>query len=147
MALGLLAPATLVAWVRALLPRRAWWLVVGLQGLLLASALAAVRSGEVAGLDARDFIELERIQAHQDLAETFTLSAAAVLVLSLGAALYRDEGRARRLATAAAVGVVMQLALGAATGHAGGIMVWGPQGLVDRARHQAPSLRDGAGSP
>ncbi len=143
-AVALLAPLTLFGWARAWLPRGSWWLVVSLQALLLVSAVTAVRSGEEASLDARDFIALERIQTHQDWAERFTIAAAAVLALSLGAALYRDQRRARRMAIAAVIAIAVQLALGIAAGHAGGSMVWGPQGLVDRARHEVPSLRGGA---
>ena len=144
-AVGLLTPACLLAWVRALLPRRAWWLVVGLQGVLVVSTLASVRSGELASLDARDFLELERIEEHQALGMGLTAAAVASLALSLGAAMVRDERRARQLATASMLVMAGQLALGLATGHAGGRMVWGPEGVIEQAREGRPSLRVGDG--
>lgn len=145
LALGvaLLAPTILLAWARDILPRRCWWLVPGLQAVLLISALAAVRSGEVASLDVRDFLELERIDRHEARGDAFAVVALATLALGIGAGLQREERRARRVAWAAVVGTVAQLALGAATGHAGGHLVWGPDGVVERARTGAPSLRAG----
>jgi len=140
-AVGVLGPVLLLSWVKDLLPRRSWWLLAVLQGVLLVTAVVAVRSGEWAALDARDWLELERIQHHQALAVGFTVVVGATLLLSVAGALLSDEARARRVAAVAVVGTLVQLVLGVLVGHAGGALVWGPDGILERASQDQPSLR------
>ncbi len=142
-AVAVMAPVLWLCWVKALLARRSWWLVALLQALLLVTAVVSVRSGEVAALDARDWLELERIEHHQDLGEAFTVTAGLTLVLIVVGGLLGDEQRARQLVGAAVVGTTLQLGLGAVAGHAGGELVWGPDGMFERAVQGHPSLRSG----
>lgn len=128
LALGMLMPlvtvALLVVWWRGLLPRRAWWGAVVLQGALVLSGVAALRSGEAEDERVEDVVPGSVIEAHEDAATSFVVASAVVLVLAIGVSLLRDEPTAQRAGIAVVVGTLAVLYLGLRTGHAGGQLVY-----------------------
>lgn len=123
-AMPLLTLVLLVGWLGGWMPRRAWWTAVGLQALLMASGVAALRSGEAEEERVEDVVPEQAIEAHEEKAEAFVIASGLVLVVLLGAALLPAERPARALAGLGAVGTVVVLGLGYAVGHAGGELVW-----------------------
>lgn len=114
----------LIAWWRQWLPRHAWIIAVSLQAVLVASGLAALRSGEADGERVERFVSEAQIDSHEDAAEIFVWGAAAVLALVIGAALLRNERGARAIAALAAAGTLIVFFLGYRTGQAGGELVY-----------------------
>jgi uncharacterized membrane protein len=119
-----IAVGVLIAWWRGWLGTRAWWIVVMLQLMLVAGALVAANSGE------RDEELVERIvaerfiEAHEELAETFVIGSAVILVLALfGAALPNPRWR-QSAAAAATIGMFVVAGLAVRTGSAGGDLVY-----------------------
>ncbi len=131
-AVALLAPAVLMAWRRGVFPRRTWWLVLMLQAVLLVGVVAAVHSGELAEQSARRVVDVQLVDRHEDLATGFAVLALITTVLSLAASLAPEPGRAHQLALATVVAAVLQLGACVVVSHAGGTVVWGPDGLVEQ---------------
>jgi hypothetical protein len=129
-AIAVAAPAVLIMWTRGILPRRAWWLAALLQTVLVAGAVAAVQTGELAERTARRSVGSELVDQHEDMGTAFSVLAGGGLLLFLGAAVLSDEKRARQLAMAAVVLAEVQLAGAVVASHAGGLLVWGPDGLL-----------------
>lgn len=127
-ALGVLMPliaaATAWAWWRGVLPRPAWWGAVVLQALLVLSGIAALRSGESDEERVEEVAPESAIEQHEEAAQVFVAGAGLVLVLAIGAALLRDEERAKRLAMASAASTLLVLFLGYRVGEAGGELVY-----------------------
>lgn len=120
----LVALAVALCAARGWLPRRTWWLVVGLQVMLVGSAIAALRTGEAEEDRVERFVPHAAIHAHEEAAEGFTAGAGVVLALMIVGGLL-GERRSAGVATALAVlGSAGVLALGARTGHAGGELVY-----------------------
>lgn len=127
MALAVLVPLVAgglaLAWWRGWLPRRAWWIAVGLQVLLVGSSIAALRSGE------RDEEKVERvvpeaaIEAHEEAAEVFTLGAGITLGLMVLAGVLGGRMAAPAVGLAL-LGAVVGIGLGVRTGEAGGALVY-----------------------
>lgn len=115
-----------LAWWRAWLPRRTWIVAVVLQGLLVAGGAASMSTGETDEHRAEKVVPEAAIEAHEEAAEVFVWSAAATLLLFVGAALIRDERRGRALAAASLAASLAVLGLGIRTGSAGGRLVYGP---------------------
>lgn len=128
LALGVLMPVVtaglLAAWWRGLLPRRAWWGAVLLQGALVLSGVAALRSGEAEEERVEAVVPESAIEAHEDAATGFVVASAVVLVLAIGVSLLRDEPTARNAAAVVTAGTLAVLYLGFRTGHAGGDLVY-----------------------
>ncbi|HJN77243.1 MAG TPA: DUF2231 domain-containing protein [Myxococcota bacterium] len=131
-AVAILAPAVWLTWARGALPRRAWWLVPLVQGFLLVSVVAAVRTGELAEQEARRVLPGEQVDRHETLGTRFIVLVVVTLLLALAASLVADERRARQLALAAIISSLVQLAACAVVSHAGGALVWGPDGLIEQ---------------
>lgn len=127
-ALGVLMPLVavgiLVAWWRGLVPRRAWWGAVILQGVLLVSGLAALRSGEADEERVEAVAPESAIEAHEEAAQVFVAASALVLAGAVAAGLLRNEGTAKNLAAMAAAGTLAVVGLGVRVGHAGGELVY-----------------------
>jgi hypothetical protein len=125
-ALALLAPfAALLAALAiraAWLPARAWAAVVLLQGLLVASAWAALETGEREEERVESVVRESRIEAHEKAAERFLpLAIGALVVSSAGLIAGRTGAFGRGATVAAAAGV---LAAAVAVGHSGGELVY-----------------------
>jgi len=120
----LVAGFLLLAWWRDWLPRRSWWIAVGLQALLVAGGVAALQTGE-ADEEAVERVVSERaIESHEEAAELFVWAAGAVLVLGSAAGLLSREAPARLLAAGTVAGTLAVLGLGVVTGHRGGELVY-----------------------
>ena len=128
LALALVVPLTaggiLLGWWKDALPRRAWWIAVGLQSLLVAGGLAAMQTGEADEERVEEAVGEAAIEAHEAAAQLFVWTAVGVLVLAAGGAGLRDETLARRAAAASVVGSAIVLALAIRTGDAGGRLVY-----------------------
>jgi uncharacterized membrane protein len=120
----LISGGLLLAWWRDWLPRRAWWLAVALQGLLLASGLAARSTGEEDEERVERVVPEAALEEHEEAATGFLIGGGAVLALALGAALLRRESLARGVAAATVVTTLIVLWLGFRVGEAGGRLVY-----------------------
>ena len=120
----LLASGLAVAWWRGWLPKRAWVLAVVLQGLLVVSGVMAMRTGEADEERVERVVAEHLIEAHEEAAEVFVWSGAAVFALALGAGLVRRDQWALVLAGVTAAGTVAVLGLGYRVGEAGGSLVY-----------------------
>jgi uncharacterized membrane protein len=143
MALGLLMPlvagALLIAWWRNWLPRRAWLLALGLQALLFASGLLALRSGEAEEERVESVVAESFIEAHEEAAELFVWGSGLTLVVMGGALLLRQRRPGLALATAATLGTLVVLGLGYRTGQAGGHLVY-THGAAQAYTASAPAV-------
>lgn len=141
-ALGVLMPliaaAILWAWWRGVLPRPAWWGAVALQGMLVLSGVAALRSGEADEERVEEVVPESAIELHEEAAQVFVAGAGLVLALAIAAALLKDEARAKQVAIASAAGTLLVLYLGYRVGEAGGELVY---------RHDAAAAWASAGAP
>ncbi|HTM22823.1 MAG TPA: hypothetical protein VL172_20010 [Kofleriaceae bacterium] len=128
MALGVLMPlvagAMLLAWWRDWLPRRAWYLAVGLQGLLLVSGILAMRSGAAEEERVERVVAESHIEQHEEAAEVFVWASGGVLAVMLVAGVLGARRSGLPIAAAATLGTVLVLGLGYRTGQAGGSLVY-----------------------
>jgi uncharacterized membrane protein len=120
----LLSLGLLVAWWRGALQRRTWVIVVALQGLLVATGVIGLRTGETDEERVERVVPEAAIEAHEEAAETFVVGSGVVLAVALLAAVVRPERRALVLAAAASAGTLVVLLLGYRTGEAGGRLVY-----------------------
>ncbi len=127
-ALGILMPllafGILLAWWRKWLPRQSWFIAVALQGILVVSAIAALRTGHVEGERVEQFVAGALIEQHEEAAEAFVWTSAGVLGLMLLGGVLGARREALPLAAAAAVGTLVALGLAYRTGQAGGSLVY-----------------------
>jgi hypothetical protein len=148
-ALGVLMPllslGLLLAWWRGALPRRAWVIAVVFQALLVASGVAALKTGEQDEERVEAVVPEAALEAHEEAAGAFVWGSAAVLVLMLAATALRQERSARWLGTAATVGTLVVLFLGYRTGDAGGRLVY-QHGAATAYATGAAGGGEGAGS-
>ncbi len=126
-ALAILMPAVsgglLLAWIRDLLPRRAWVVAVALQAVLVVASFAAMRTGEQDEETVEAVVAESAIESHEEAAEVFTWTAAGVLVLFAAGALL-PAGMARAAASTATAATLVVLFLGYRVGQAGGSLVY-----------------------
>lgn len=120
----LVSAGLLVAWMRNLLPRRAWIVAFALQAVLVGASFLAMRTGEHDEETVEAVVAESAIEAHEEAAELFTWTAAAALLLFAGASLLPSEPLARRSAMAATAASVFVLFLGYRVGDAGGALVY-----------------------
>lgn len=128
MALGVLMPliagGLLLAWWRGWLPRRAWFVAIGLQAILLGSGLLAMRSGEAEEDRAEKVVAESAIEAHEEAAEVFVWASGGVLAVMLLAGALGVRRSGLPTAAAATLGTLLVLGLGYRTGQAGGSLVY-----------------------
>lgn len=121
---------TFLLW-RGLLSPRSFALVVLLQALTVGAGFAALRTGEA---DEHRF-KGAAVEAHEEAATRFMIAAGGSLALGIaGLFLLRRERALRWIAagTTAATAVVAALAI--STGHAGGKLVYGSDGVAAAAQ-------------
>ncbi|MCB9680679.1 MAG: hypothetical protein H6733_04335 [Alphaproteobacteria bacterium] len=121
--LPLLAAMVLLGWREALLPKRAWWMVVALQGVLFVSAFASMQIGEQAEHAVGNAVPHAAISTHEDRAKAFTITSGVLLLLGLVAGASIDR-RGQLLAGITTLGMVADAGLGVYTGIAGGELVY-----------------------
>lgn len=109
---------------RAKLPLRAWWLVVALQAVLLASGLAAARSGEQDEELVEDLVGEAPIEAHENAAQIFLIGAGLALLFSAAAPFLRKELASKRVAGASIAASFLVAGLAVQVGQAGGALVY-----------------------
>lgn len=155
MALGALMPiiagGLLLAWWRDWLPRRGWFVAIGLQSILLGSGIMALRSGE-AEEDRVERVVAERyIDAHEEAAEVFVWASGGVLAVMILAAALGSGRSGLPTAAAATLGTLLVLGLGYRTGQAGGSLVYqhgaaqaysGATGSAHNEARPAPPVHD-----
>lgn len=128
MALAIIVPlaalAVALCVARGWLPRRTWWLVVGLQALLVASSLAALQSGERDEERVERFVPEAAIEAHEEAAEGFTVAGGVTLALMVLAGLLGERRFASAATAVAIAGTLAGLGLGVRVGQAGGELVY-----------------------
>lgn len=145
----LISGGLLLAWWRDWLPRRAWWLAVALQAVLLASGLAARSTGEEDEERVERVVPHDAIEAHEEAATGFLIGGGAALALALGAALLRRESLARGVAVATVIATVAVTWLGFRVGEAGGRLVYqyGGGGAFSGAAAGSPAPAGAEGQP
>src|SRR5687767_5791895 len=113
MALGVLMPliaaGLLLSWWRNWLPGRAWLVAVTLQAVLVASGVAALRSGEADEQRVEAVMADQFIKKHEEAAETFVVASAAVLAVMVLAAALMTRRPGRLLALTATAGTLVVL--------------------------------------
>lgn len=120
----LLAMGVLFLFWKDRLPRKAWALVVGCQALLVAGGFVAMRTGSAEeDTVERVGVSEQAIHQHEEAAEVFAWTAAAVLALA-AIVLVLPAGTSRTGAVAAIVGMLVVAGLGVRVGHAGGQLVY-----------------------
>jgi uncharacterized membrane protein len=119
MSAGLLA-----AWWGEFLPRRTWLIAVLLQGLLLVSGFAALRTGQTEEDRVERVVAERLIESHETAGERFVWAAGAVLLLAIAGATVRNDAYARGAAIATTLGTLLVLYLGYRTGETGGRLVY-----------------------
>lgn len=128
MALGVLMPliagGLLLSWWRDWLPRRAWFVGVALQAILLGSGALSLSSGEAEEERIERVVAERFIEAHEQAAEVFVWASGGVLGLMLLASALGARRAALPTASAATLGTFLVLGLGYRTGEAGGRLVY-----------------------
>jgi uncharacterized membrane protein len=127
-ALALLMPLVggglLLAWVRGWFPRRTWIVAVLLQGVLAASAYAALKSGEVDEEVAENVVSEDALEEHEEYAEKFLIAGIVALVLAAAGMVFPNETVARGLAASSVAGTLVVFWLAWETGQHGGKLVY-----------------------
>lgn len=120
----LIAGGLSLAWWRSWLPRRGWFLAIGLQAILLSSGIVGLRTGE-AEEDRVERVVAERyIEEHEEAAEVFVWASGGVLAVMILAAALGSRRSGLPIAAAATLGTLLVLGLGYRTGQAGGGLVY-----------------------
>lgn len=140
----LLALALLYGWISGQLPRKAWWLAVGLQVLIVGGAFGALRTGEEEEERVEDFVPEDAIHEHEEAGELFLGASAVVFGLMVAAGLLKGERAARGLAAVAVLGGVAAAAAGMRAGHLGGQLVF-THGAGGVPAENAPVVPEEAG--
>lgn len=120
----LLTAALLWAWRSRRVSQRGWMVAAALQCLLVGSAIVALRAGQQDEERIERAVPESAIEAHEEAAEGFVWTAAAVLAVFLASAVLRRQGPAQALGALAWVGTVAVLGLGIRAGEAGGRLVY-----------------------
>src|SRR5262245_23767162 len=128
MALGVLMPliagGLLLAWWRNWLPRRAWFVAVGLQAILVGAGALALKSGEAEEERVERVVAERYIEAHEEAAEAFVVASGVVLAGMVLAAVLGSRRAGVPTAALATLGTIVVLGLGYRTGQAGGSLVY-----------------------
>lgn len=120
----LLALGIAIAFRRGLLPKPAWWAVIGAQVLLVIAAVVAMRTGEGEEDVVENVVSHGAIEAHEGAATLFLWSAIAALAISAVVLLVRSDRFARPLAFVATLAALVVTGLGINVGKAGGELVY-----------------------
>lgn len=120
--LPVLALAGLVAIRRGYPARQSWAVVVAFQGLLVLSAVVALKTGEEEEERVEKVVAESVIGEHEEAAEAFLWTAALVLVVAAAGLLGGTAGSLGRLV--GGLGTLVVLALGVRLGSSGGELVY-----------------------
>lgn len=126
--LALLAPLlalfVVLAYRRGVLPKRAFWALIGTQALLAAGAFVAFRTGHAEEETVERLVPHGAIHAHEEAAELFLWAAFGALAISLAVAVIRSDRIARPIAYVATLAAFVVAGLGVNVGRAGGELVY-----------------------
>ena len=122
--LPLLTSGLLLAWWRNWLPRRTWLLVPIAQALLVISGFAAMKAGEGDEGRVEHLVPEGVIETHEEAAERFVWTAAALLLVTILPLLLRRTNVALVLGLVATLGSLGVLGLGYRVGESGGGLVY-----------------------
>lgn len=142
----LLAAGAFLAWWREWLPgRRVWVIALTLQAMLLATGIAALRSGEAEEDRVESVVGESILETHEEAAEVFVTATAVVLCLFVVPLVLPAEGLRRGAAAMAAVATLVVAALAVSTGKAGGELVYrhGAAAVYRQADATGPRTRAG----
>lgn len=103
-------------------PRAAWGVMVGLLAMLLLSGWVSLKTGEQQEERVEDVVGESSIHGHEEAAEAFLFTTAAVLAVGLVGLAGGRVGQVGRWA--ATVGTVAILGAGWNVGHTGGMLVY-----------------------
>ncbi len=121
----ILAAGAFLAWWREWLPgRRVWVIALALQAVLLATGIAALRSGEAEEERVEPVVEEWILETHEEAAEVFVTAAGVVLCLFVVPLVLPGEGLRRGAAAGAAAATLVVAAFAVRTGKAGGELVY-----------------------
>ncbi|MCC7537952.1 MAG: hypothetical protein IT379_17130 [Deltaproteobacteria bacterium] len=142
----LLAVALTVAMWRDWLPKRAWLAVVGLQVLLVATGVMALRTGEQDEERVERIVAEQVLEAHEEAAAVFVWMAAATLAASVVVLLLKSDAARRWVSVGTSLATLVVAVLGIRVGHAGGELVYrhGAAGVYAPAGPNAPAATGGA---
>lgn len=107
---------------RGIAPRRAWLLPTVVAAALAASAWISVETGEAEGERVERVVTESAIEAHEELAEAFLATSAAIALIAAAGLLGGLTGRVARFATLA--GSLALVVVVARVGHTGGQLVY-----------------------
>lgn len=103
-------------------PTQTWWLVILLQGIVFASALTALKTGEMEEDHAEKKVSEQLIHEHEEWGEKVPVTAGIVFALTLLPLWIRKKSKALMMTSlVASIGLVVVLIF---TGHSGGKMVY-----------------------
>ena len=119
---------------RGVAPRRAWLLPTIVAGAIAVSAWVSVETGEAQDERVERVVSESAIEAHEELAEAFLATSAAIALISAAGLLGGFTGRFARFATVA--GSLALVVVVTQVGHTGGQLVY---------RYGAASAYTGAG--
>lgn len=104
--------------------RRGWMVVVGLQALLLGSALVAINTGGAEEDRVERVVREGVLHRHEELAEQFAWATGATLGLAALVLVLRPSVASRATSMAVAAATLVVAGLGLRVGHAGGELVY-----------------------
>lgn len=127
-ALALLMPlisaSIWLGWLRKWWPARTWVVGLALQGVLVASGVVAMQSGEQDEERVEAVVPEAALEAHEVAAEQFLWAGGVVALAMVGTLLLANHRAGHAAAAASVLGTLVVLALGYRTGQAGGALVY-----------------------
>jgi uncharacterized membrane protein len=122
--LPLIALGLTVALWKGRWPRGVWAVLVSLQLLLVGGGALSLRTGEQEEERVEKVVPEAVIEEHEERAEVFFWTAAALLLPSLAVLFLKGEGARRALMLGVTGGTLAVAGLGVWTGHSGGELVY-----------------------
>jgi uncharacterized membrane protein len=122
--LPLLALGLTIAALRGRWSPGAWTVLVGLLFVTVGGGLVAMQTGEQQEEIVERVVPESALERHEERAEAFVWASGAVLVLALGALVFKKEGARRVIATGVTAGTLAMALLAVWAGHSGGELVY-----------------------
>lgn len=120
----LIAGGVTFAYLRGWLDRRAWVIVLALQGSMFGTGLAAMYTGGEEEERVAQIVPEPQVEAHEEAAELFVWASAIVLALMAVPLLLSEGELSNAILIFTCIGSVVVLALGYRAGEAGGRLVY-----------------------
>jgi len=120
----LVSGSVLLAMSRGWFQRRVWSLVVGLQVILFASGVLAMRTGETDEERVERVVPESAIESHEEAAEPFVWASGLLVLLGTLPLVLRGARASQLAAIATVAGTLVVLGLGWRVGQSGGELVY-----------------------